>query len=221
MTSLPRRPVSRPVPGVLRKASTAAVFANACWSLTPAYTRRTSPKARLAALVEASGTPGTGCTSATAERVQRTPSAVTAQDPGQAQDRQRREHQNRDGRKRGCGRGDDRVGPADRVAEEAYRRADVGPVYLGVERSVEGHQESHVEDLQDGHHAENPTEGHRRDPSRPSWQQENRADEHQCLDRDAHERTWLERTEPVRTDEGDPHEKEGQDSGHPGGSGAE
>ena len=144
------------------------------------------------------------------------PPAVAGRDPGQAKHRQGREDEYGDDEHRRADDGQVRARPSDRVAQRLDADPGVAPVANGVERPVEGREEADVEDLHENQQTERRSDDPGQDASSGGGQGEGQGDEDDALERQPHERAGRETTRLVRSDEGDPHEQNGEDREHRG-----
>ncbi len=142
------------------------------------------------------------------------PPAVAGSDPGQAKQGQGREHEHGDAEHRRSGDEQVRLRPADRVAQRLDGDAGVAPVGNRIERPVEGLEEPHVEDLHDDQQTEKRAGDTGQEAPRGGGQDESQGDRDEALEREAHERAGRETTQVVRSDEGDPHDQDGEDREH-------
>ena len=144
------------------------------------------------------------------------PAAVAGRDPGQAQHRQGRDHEQGDAEHGRAGDDQIRFRVADRVAQRLDADAGVAPIGHGVERPVEGLEEPHVEDLHDDEQAEHRAQDAGQGASSPRGQHEGQGDDGEALERDPHECAGRETTELIRSDERGPHDEKSQDREHRG-----
>ena len=134
------------------------------------------------------------------------PTPVPRHDGTQVAQRQRGQHQQDDEEHGGQGEHHDRCRGAERVAEQTDQRAGVRPVDDGVEGAVQREVEAHVEGLGDHHQSQHDPDGHGGDVAGSRGQQRCEGDEHEHLERQAHERCRAEVLDPVGQGEADPDE---------------
>ena len=169
------------------------------------------------------GAPETSCAPNAQQSTQTTPSAATAWSDERrwpAATRVRRSTarvvrtKTRDAEHRGADDGQVRGRPADRVAHRLDPDPGVAPVADGVERPVEGREEAEVEDLHDHQQTESRPDDPGQEASSGGGQDEGQSDDDEALERDPHERAGRETTRLVGSDEGGPHEQNGEDREH-------
>ena len=100
-----------------------------------------------------------------------------------------------------------RLRPPEQLAQGRDADPDRARVADGIERPVEGREESVVEDLQDDHQRERQSGDHGQDPSGDVGQDEGQRDQDEPLERDPQERARREILRLVGSDEDDPHEQ--------------
>ena len=176
------------------------------------------------ALVEAIGAPGTICAPDTAQSSHTTPTATTTRsDVARCWSASRVSRRTDSGRATSTSSASStspistataRAVP-DLVTDEVDRGSDVGPVGGGVERSAERLEEPHVEDLDDGEHAEDQPDEHGHRASGHGGQDEHERDHDERLERDPQERAGRHPRQLVGSDEGEPHQQAGQSGEHP------
>jgi hypothetical protein len=144
------------------------------------------------------------------------PPAVAGHDPCQAKHRQGREEEYGDDEHRRPGDGQVRVRPSDRVAQRLDADPGVAPVGNGVEWPVEGGEETYVEELHDDQKTESRSDDPGQDAPSGRWQAKGQGDDHDALEREPRERAGRDATRMIRSDEGAPHEEDGEDREHRG-----
>jgi hypothetical protein len=142
--------------------------------------------------------------------------AVDGRNPGQAKHCQGRKDEDGSAEHSPADDGQVRARRADRIAQCLDPDPRVAPVADGVERPVEGREETEVEDLHDHNETKNRSNDPGEEASTGGGQGESQRDHDEALDRDSHERAGRETTRLVGSDEGGPRKQDGEDREHCG-----
>jgi hypothetical protein len=144
---------------------------------------------------------------------------MTGGDPGDTQQRQDRDGQDREYEDRRSSGDEVRGRRADRLAQRLDADPHVGRIVERPERPVERREEPDVEDLHEHEHAQDRSEGHDQHAARAGGQQGGQGDDDEKLEREPCERAEVEVARLVRRDEGGPHEQQGEHRGGHGDAG--